>query len=234
MKAMILAAGRGERMRPLTDHTPKPLLQVAGVPLIEHHIHRLAAAGWRDLVINVSHLAEQIEDYCGGGERWGVAIAWSREASPLETAGGIFKALPLLGNKPFLVVNGDVWTDYPVERLWQFRPRQDIDAHLVLVDSPPQHPLGDFLLDQAGLLQYRGEHQQGLTYAGVGVYTPAYFEGMAAGVAPLRPMLDGSIARQRLSGEYYRGRWQDVGTPARLQQLDQAVRAAADPAYPKL
>ena len=226
MKAMILAAGKGERMRPLTDHTPKPLLQVAGAPLIEHHIRRLAAAGFRDLVINVSHLGGQIIDFCGDGGRWGVSIAWSPEEFPLETAGGIVKALPLLGEEPFLVVNGDVWIDYRFGQLARYRPLAREVAHLVLVDSPPQHPLGDFLLDAEGWIRERPEQEKGLTYAGVGVYTPGFFAGLAPRVAPLRPMLDAAIAAGRLSGGHHRGQWADVGTPERLAELERLVRAA--------
>ena len=151
MKVMLLAAGVGERMRPLTNHTPKPLLEVGGMPLIEHHIRRLAAIGLHELVINVSHLGQQIMDYCGDGERWGVSIAYSPEPTPLETAGGIIKALKLLGDSPFMVVNGDVWTDYPFERLVDRALDTDNNtAHLVFVDNPAQHPLGDYTIDASG------------------------------------------------------------------------------------
>ncbi len=221
---MILAAGRGDRMRPLTVHTPKPLLRVAGLPLIEHHLRRLAEAGFRELVINVSHLGEQIVDYCGDGSRWSLEIDWSREPAPLETAGGIVAALPLLGKRPFLVVNADIWIDYPFARLRGFEPGGRRDAHLVLVDSPPQHPNGDFCLQPDGLLRARGAGEQGLTYAGVGVYHPRWFAGLAPGFAPLRPMLDRAIAEERVSGEHYRGDWEDVGTPARLRELDRRLR----------
>ena len=146
MRVMILAAGVGERMRPLTDHTPKPLLQVGGKPLIEHHIARLAEAGFRELVINVSHLAQQIIDHCGDGQRWSIDIRYSREEEPLETAGGIQLALPMLGRQPFLVVNGDIWIDYDFARLRSYRPAPEESAHLVMVRNPPQHPQGDFLL----------------------------------------------------------------------------------------
>lgn len=221
---MILAAGVGERMRPLTDHTPKPLLQVAGTPLIEHHIQRLAAAGFRELVINVSHLGEQIVDYCGDGERWGVSIAYSPEDQPLETAGGILEALPLLGERPFLVVNGDVWMDYPFARILEVGVSTLDSAHLVLVDNPPQHPLGDFLLDGSGRIVERPGSEKGLTYAGLGIYTAALFAGLKPGKLPLRPLLDREIAAGRLRGEYFAGSWVDVGTPERLQALDEAVR----------
>lgn len=228
MKVMILAAGLGERMRPLTDHTPKPLLEVAGVPLLEHHIRHLVRAGYTELVINVSHLAQQIIAFCGDGSRWGVSIAYSHEDVPLETAGGIIKALPLLGEAPFLVVNGDIWIDYPFAQLRDCRPAAAGCAHLVMVGSPPQHPRGDFRLDEAGWLRELGPGESGLTYAGVGVYAPAFFAGLAADKLALRPLLDAAIRRGCLSGEYHRGSWQDVGTPERLQALDRAVRSMAE------
>jgi MurNAc alpha-1-phosphate uridylyltransferase len=223
VKAMILAAGVGERMRPLTDHTPKPLLQVGGSPLIAHHIRRLAAAGFGELVINVSHLGQQIIDYCGDGSRWGVDIVYSTEEQPLETAGGIFHALPLLGHAPFLVVNGDVWIDYPFERLLDFTPPLPACAHLVMVNNPEQHPRGDFGLDEDGWVSELGAGQTGLTYAGVGVYCRSLFAGMTVGKTPLRPLLDAAIRRGCLSGEHYAGHWEDVGTPERLRALDAAL-----------
>jgi len=221
---MILAAGRGERMRPLTDHTPKPLLPVAGAPLLEHHIRRLAAAGLREMVINVSHLGQQVMDYCGDGRRWGVSIAWSPEPEALETAGGIIQALPLLGDAPFLVVNGDIWTDFPFAQLPAHTLRPGENAHLVMVANPPQHPRGDFRVDGAGWVRELGDGV-GWTYAGVGVYTPGFFAGVPAGKRPLRPLLDAAIARGSLGGRVYTGGWEDVGTPARLRELDRAVRA---------
>jgi MurNAc alpha-1-phosphate uridylyltransferase len=223
VKAMILAAGIGERMRPLTDHTPKPLLRVGGRPLIEHHIRRLAAAGFTELVINVSHLAGQIVDYCGAGERWGVAIAWSPEPEPLETAGGIINALPLLGAGPFLVVNGDIWVDYPFGSLAGLPLSAATSAHLVLVDNPLQHPRGDFCLAADGRLRTRQAGGAGLTYAGVGVYRPAFFSGTPPGKLPLRPLLDRDIGRGLVTGEHHAGEWADVGTPERLRALDAAV-----------
>ena len=226
MKAMILAAGKGERMRPLTDHTPKPLLQVAGKALIEHHIVRLARAGFDELVINVSHLGQQIMDHCGGGGRWGVQIHYSPEEEPLETAGGIQRALPLLGRQPFLVVNGDIWIDYDFGQLLDYRPAPEEHAHLVMVRSPSQHPRGDFKLDAEGWLRELAPGETGLTYAGVGVYTPAFFSGMAPGKLALRPLLDDAIRQCHLTGEYHPGGWEDVGTPERLQALDEAVSSA--------
>ena len=226
---MILAAGVGERMRPLTDHTPKPLLQVAGVPLIGHHIEHLAGAGFGELVINVSHLAQQIVDYCGDGSRWGVSIRYSHEDTPLETAGGIHRALPLLGEGAFLVVNGDVWIDYPFARLLGYCPAPPLTAHLVMVGNPPHHPAGDFQLAEGGLLQLRSPQAVGCTYAGVGVFTPAFFAGMSAGKLALRPLLDAAIPAGRVSAEFHPGQWQDVGTPQRLADLDAALREARVP-----
>ena len=225
MKAMILAAGVGERMRPLTDHTPKPLLRVADVPLIEHHIRHLAQAGIVDLVINVSHLAQQIVDYCGDGSRWGVTVAYSHEQEPLETAGGILKALPLLGEQPFVVVNGDIWINYPFQTLAVYKSGTTETAHLVMVANPQQHPLGDFCLDVEGRVRVRKPDESGFTYSGVAIYTKAFFAGLQPGKMPLRPLLDAAIASGNLSGEYYDGQWQDVGTPERLQALDAAERA---------
>jgi N-acetyl-alpha-D-muramate 1-phosphate uridylyltransferase len=222
---MILAAGVGERMRPLTEHTPKPLLRVAGVPLIEHHIRRLALAGIDELVINVSHLGEQILDYCGDGSAWGVRISYSQEDAPLETAGGIIAALPLLEDAPFLVVNGDIWIDYPFERLAAYPLRTNETAHLVLVGNPPQHPAGDFQLDDNDWVSVLPPAAVGWTYAGVGIYTPAFFAGYPAGKIPLRPLLDAAIGQGQVGGQRYRGQWQDVGTPERLRELDVRVRA---------
>jgi N-acetyl-alpha-D-muramate 1-phosphate uridylyltransferase len=227
VKAMILAAGVGERMRPLTDHTPKPLLRVAGIPLIEHHIRRLALAGLGELVINVSHLGAQVMDYCGDGGAWGVSIVYSQEDAPLETAGGIINALPLLGDAPFLVVNGDIWIDYPFARLAAYSLRPNESAHVVMVDNPPQHPSGDFQLDDNGWIRVLAPAAVGSTYAGVGLYTTAFFAGTPAGKMPMRPLLDAAISQGRLGGQRYRGQWQDVGTPERLRELDARVRALA-------
>ena len=226
MKTMILAAGLGERMRPLTDATPKPLLRVAGIPLIEHQIRRLVFADLRDLVINVSHLAEQIESYCGDGARWGARITYSREERPLETAGGIQHAMPLLGDQPFLVVNGDVWTDFPFRQMVD-RPLAEGElVRLLLVDNPEQHPMGDFSLNK-GKIAHRPIEQSGFTYAGIGLYHPRMFAGLAAGKMPLRPLLDEAIDRGQLGGQYYRGDWEDVGTPERLADLDARIQESA-------
>jgi len=216
--AMILAAGRGERMRPLTDRTPKPLLPVAGKPLIEYHLEALAAAGVEEVVINLSWLGEQIPPALGQGERWGLRIRYSHEGPvALETAGGIRRALDLLGDGPFLVINGDVWTDYPLARLSE----PEGLAHLVLVDNPPHHEQGDFVLDGGAVRAGDGVK---LTFSGIGVYRPQLFAGLPDGPAKLAPILREAMARGAVSGEHYRGRWIDVGTPARLAELDQDLR----------
>ena len=225
MKVMILAAGVGERMRPLTNHTPKPLLKVAGIPLIEHHICRLAQAGFTELIINVSHLGQQIIDYCGDGSRWGVSIVYSPEQEPLETAGGIVNAFPLLGEEPFLVVNGDIWIDYPFAELAEYQLRENELAHLVMVGNPVQHPRGDFWLEADGWVRFLGAGVTGFTYAGVAIYSRGFFADMQPGKMPLRPLLDAAIERGCLGGEYHEGWWEDVGTPQRLQALDVAARS---------
>ncbi|MFK7977784.1 MAG: N-acetylmuramate alpha-1-phosphate uridylyltransferase MurU [Halioglobus sp.] len=226
MKAMILAAGVGERMRPLTDTTPKPLLEVAGLPLIEHHLVRLKKAGCKQAVINVSHLGEQIEQFCGGGERWGISIDFSREPEPLETAGGILQALPLLGDEPFLIVNGDVWTDVPFAALLRYSLKDNESAHLVFVDNPPQHPLGDFKLTSSGYVEVLEAGQRGVTYAGVGIYSAPFFAGSQPGKLALRPLLDAAILQGTLGGRLHDGAWEDVGTPDRLAQLNEQLEAA--------
>ncbi|MCK5640201.1 MAG: nucleotidyltransferase family protein [Gammaproteobacteria bacterium] len=215
MKAMILAAGRGERMRPLTDHTPKPLLQVNGICLIEYHIKALVKAGFSEIFINHAHLGQQIETRLGDGHRYGADISYSREGEQgLETGGGIFHALPLLGEQPFLVVNGDIFTDYDFARL-PLAP--DGLAHLVLVDNPPQHPEGDFSL-QRGLVFDHGA--DALTFSGIGIYQPELFAACTPGSFPLAPLLRSAMEAGKVSGEHYRGRWVDVGTVERLQALD--------------
>ena len=235
MKALILAAGLGERMRPLTDTTPKPLLRVGGKPLIEWHLQKLAAIGIRDVVINLSWLAEQFPATLGDGSRFGVRIAWSHEGPrPLETGGGMYHALSLLGDsEPFLAVNGDIWTDYDFSQL----PRSpEADAHLVLIDNPEHHPGGDFELQPDG--RVRPDGQQRLTFSGMGVYRPGLFDDWrdvigntpGAQAAPprfqLAPLLRAAMRRNAVSGEHFTGRWTDVGTPARLQQLDGELRGA--------
>lgn len=219
---MILAAGRGERMRPLSDTTPKPLLPVGGKPLIVHLVEGLAHTGHRHLVINHSHLGHQIEAALGNGRRYGVSIDYSHEpGSGLETGGGIFKALPLIETDPFLVVNGDIWTDYPFDRLP--RPLTGL-AHLVLVDNPPHHPAGDFALS-AGAVSAQGEPR--LTFSGIGLYARALFEGCRGGKFPLAPLLREAMNAGRVGGEHYTGSWYDIGTPARLAEIDGLVSSAA-------
>lgn len=216
---MILAAGRGERMRPLTDHTPKPLLPVAGRALIDYHLEALARAGLREVVINHAHLGEQIEAALGNGSRHGLRISYSPEPEgALETGGGILQALPKLAPEPFLVINGDIWTDYDYARLPQ---RLDGLAHLVLVDNPPQHPDGDFHLHPDGSVQEAGGRR--LTFSGIGVYRPELFAGGEPGRFPLAPLLRRAIAAGRVSGEHFTGRWVDVGTPERLRALDREL-----------
>lgn len=215
MRAMILAAGRGARMRPLTDHTPKPLLEVGGKPLIVWHIERLAQAGITELVINHAYLGQQIEDRLGDGTQWHVHIQYSAEQTALETAGGIAKALPLLGDESFLVVNGDVFTDIdyaattlPVGKL----------AHLVMVDNPQQHAEGDFAL-QEGLVKQAADNR--LTFSGIGVYHPDLFKSVQSGeAAKLAPLLISAMQQGLVSGQHHTGIWHDIGTPERLAQLD--------------
>lgn len=218
MKAMILAAGRGERMRPLTDDTPKPLLRIGGQTLIERHIHALRRAGVKEFVVNTAHLGERIETALGDGSAYGAGIAWSREPEgALETGGGIFNALPLLGSEPFLVVNADIWTDFPFESVLNDPAGL---AHLVMVDNPPHHPDGDFSLS-GGLLSRRGPRM--LTFSGIGVYRPELFAGCRPGAFPLAPLLRDAMDAARVGGEYYAGNWFDIGTPERLDEVNEVV-----------
>ena len=221
MKAMILAAGRGERMRPLTDHTPKPLLEVGGKALIEYHLTALQQAGVQEIIINHAWLGEQIEARLGKGERYGLKIQYSPEVPvALETAGVIIQALSRLGTEPFIVVNGDIWCDYPMQQL----PQQlDGLAHLVMVDNPPHNPQGDFCLTN-GRLQAEGQDK--LTYSGIGVYHPQLFAGLEPGIRPLAPLLKGAMAKGLVGGEQYEGQWLDIGTPERLHQLDTELRTS--------
>ncbi len=225
LKAMLLAAGRGERMRPLTDHTPKPLLQAGGKPLIVWHIENLARAGITDLVINHAHLGGQIESALGDGRQFNVHITYSPENPVLETAGGIANALPLLGDAPFAVINSDIYCDYDFAHLYvhaaALAKRGDA-AHLVLVNNPVQHPAGDFGLADGRVT----EGQPRFTFSGIGIYLPSLFAHIPRGtVAPLAPLLRAQIAQSKVSGEHHTGRWVDVGTPQRLQQLDNTLRS---------
>jgi len=230
MKALIFAAGLGERMRPLTDTTPKPLLVAGGKPLIEWHIEKLAAIGIREVVVNTSWLAEEFPRTLGDGSRWGIDLHFIYEGeTPLETGGGMWNALPFLreGNEAFIAVNGDVWTDYDFSLL---PDEPSGEAHLVLVDNPPQHPRGDFALLGDGNVVSDGDSK--LTFSGIGVYRPSLFDDWREiiGDAPgadktpprfkLAPLLRAAMARGAVTGEHHRGRWTDVGTPERLSELD--------------
>lgn len=220
MKAMILAAGKGERMRPLTLHTPKPLLMAGGEPLIVHHIRKLRAAGFRELVINHAWLGERLEQALGDGEEYGVAITWSPEGEPLETAGGIIQALPLLapGGGWFAVINGDIWHDLDLGLLV---PPEQGRALLVLTDNPRHHPEGDFSLDAGGQVQATGNDR--LTFTGISLLHTSLFEGLAPGTRKLAPVLREAMAEGEVYGLHHRGNWMDIGTPERLAELDQLL-----------
>lgn len=220
MKAMILAAGKGERLRPLTLHTPKPLVPVAGVPLIDYHLRALAAAGVTEVVINHAWLGAQIEAYLGDGARFGLSIAYSPEGEPLETGGGILRALPLLGDDPFILVNGDIFTDYGFANLC--RPLPGL-AHLVLLDNPAHHPQGDFTLLADGQLTDAQPGQPSLTYSGIAVLSPALFADCQPGAFKLAPLLRQAMAQGLVSGERYAGSWIDVGSYERLAQAESLV-----------
>jgi MurNAc alpha-1-phosphate uridylyltransferase len=237
MKALILAAGLGERMRPLTNTTPKPLLEAGGKPLIAWHLEKLAAIGVREVVVNTSWLAPRFPELLGDGARWGLRLHFVYEGpTPLETGGGMLNALPLLGDAPFLAVNGDVWTDFDFARL----PKQPRGiAHLVLVDNPPQHPVGDFALHGDGRVD---DAERGrLTFSGIGLYRPSLFVGWrdiigdapGADETPPRfrtpPLLRAAMARGEVDGTHHAGRWTDVGTPQRLADLDASLRATPVP-----
>ncbi len=218
MKAMILAAGRGERMRPLTDYTPKPLLKVGGKSLIVWHLERLAKAGFKEVVINHAHLGEQIEQALGDGKQWGVSIQYSPEKVALETAGGIANALYLLGSESFLVVNADTFTDVDFSALSITKPNL---AHLVMVDNPPQHVHGDFALHQ-GKLSENGHPK--LTFSGVGIYHPDLFASVVRGeAAKLTPLLNAAMTKGLVTGQHHQGVWHDIGTPQRLAELDASL-----------
>jgi MurNAc alpha-1-phosphate uridylyltransferase len=231
MKALIFAAGLGERMRPLTDRTPKPLLEAGGKSLIVWHLEKLAAIGVSDVVINTSWLADQFPQTLGDGSRWGLRLHYSYEGPiPLETGGGMFHALSLLGNAPFVAVNGDIWTDYDFSRLPQ---ELSGDMHLVMVENPEHHPRGDFALDSQGLLHGTGESR--LTFSGIGVYRPTLLDGWreVIGTTPgaeenpprfkLAPLLRHAMSQRSATGEHHTGRWTDVGTPERLAQLNMEI-----------
>ncbi|MFL6618944.1 MAG: N-acetylmuramate alpha-1-phosphate uridylyltransferase MurU [Povalibacter sp.] len=221
MKAMILAAGRGERMRPLTDSAPKPLLAVADKPLIQYHIESLVAAGIQDILVNLAWKGEMIREQLGHGEAFGARIAYSDEGdAALETGGGVFKALPLLGEKPFLVVSGDVWTDYPFAKLANVLMDSDV-AHLIVVPNPDFHTRGDFALQGTRFVQEGARY----TYANIGVFRPQFFEECRPGKFALAPLMFSWIARNRVSGELFEGGWRNVGTPEQLKLLDSELRS---------
>lgn len=226
MKAMILAAGMGNRMRPLTLHTPKPLLPVGNKPLIVWHIEKLKAIGVTEIVINTAWLGEKLLEALGDGSQFGVQIHWSHEGEGLETAGGIINALPLLGDAPFILLNGDVWTDMDFAALLEVELADNL-AHLVLVDNPEQHPQGDFCLSQGRAYlfeqQQSGEH---LTYSGIAVYSPKLFKGLEAGKRAMLPIFKQAMQNQQVSAEKMHAKWVDVGTPARLAELDQQLSAS--------
>ena len=224
MKAMILAAGLGNRMRPLTLHTPKPLLEVGGKPLIVWHIEKLQKIGVTEIVINTAWLGEKLATTLGDGSQFGVNILWSHEGEGLETAGGIINALPLLGDEPFILVNGDVWTTMDFASVLDVQLSEQ-QAHLVLVENPPQHLKGDFILSNG--LAYTFEQEQlgeALTYSGIAVLHPRMFVGLENGKRPLAPLLKQAMQQQQVSAEKLQGIWVDVGTPERLEQLDQQIK----------
>jgi MurNAc alpha-1-phosphate uridylyltransferase len=221
MKAMILAAGRGERLRPLTESLPKPLVEVAGQTLLGRHLQRLARAGFTRAVINVSHLADRITERFGDGSLEGLEIEWSRETAPLETAGGIAQARALLGPEPFLLVNADIWCDFAFASLRGFDLGERL-SHLVLVPNPPQHPAGDFSLENA---RVGNAPSARYTYAGIAVISPRLVEGVAAGQkAQLAPLWRAAAERGNVTGELYKGLWSDVGTPERLSALEARLK----------
>lgn len=222
MKAMILAAGKGERMRPLTLTTPKPLLIAGDKPLIVHHLERLRAAGFRQLVINHAWLGNQIEEALGNGDDYGLTIEYSREIEPLETAGGIVRALPLLTSSTeewFAVINGDIWCDFD---LAQLIPPEDADALLVMVNNPEHNPAGDFCLDPDGMVLQDGPEM--LTFSGISLFNRRLFESLAPAPRKLAPILREAMARKRVKGLHHTGQWMDIGTPERLRELDRKLK----------
>jgi MurNAc alpha-1-phosphate uridylyltransferase len=218
MKAMILAAGRGERLRPLTDDCPKPLIKVAGKSLIEYHLENLARAGFKEVIINTAWLAEKIHQQLGDGSAYGVNIQYSDEGEALETAGGIIHALPLLGDEPFLIVNGDIWCDIDFSSLSNLKP--STQAHLILVNNPEHNLSGDFCL-QNGLVENTGKEMH--TYSGIGIYSAAFFDKQKTGILPLAPILRKKCDDNLVSGELYNGQWTDVGTIQRLDELEKQL-----------
>ena len=218
MKCMLLAAGLGERLRPITDKIPKPLVEIAGKPLIDYHLENLKSAGYEEIVINLSYLGEMIESHLGDGSHFNVTIHYSHEGeSPLETAGGIIQALPMLGDQPFLVLNADIWCNHSLSFA---NLDQDKLAHIVLVDNPAHHPKGDFAYEY-GKIYNQGKNY--LTYSGIGIYNPKLFKNIAAGKHALAPILRNAIEEGLVSAEYYSGEWFDTGTKERLVEADNYV-----------
>ena len=226
-KAMILAAGLGQRMRPLTDTLPKPMLSAGGKPLLQYHLEALAAAGITEVIINLAYLGEKIKAFAGKGEGFGLRITYSQEPEPLETAGALLHALPLLGDSPFILLNGDVWTDYPLLALTHHSLRTNQDAHLVLVPNPEFHPEGDFSPDPHGVLEDNSQLQK-FTFAGVSLIHPRLIAGYPNQRTkfPLGEVIRHGISRGRISSEIYLGGWSDVGTPDRLAQLNARLSAS--------
>ncbi len=225
LKAMILAAGLGKRMRPLTDHTPKPLLAVGGKPLLQYHLEALAQSGVSEVVINTAYLAEKIEQFAGNGDHFGLQIHYSREPEPLETGGAIYRALPLLGEAPFLLINGDVWTDFPLNTLTDPVLNEQSLGRLLLVPNPDFHPAGDFSLSEQGMIGLEADVER-FTFAGVSLLRPTLIARYPERrpVFPLLEALRPAIQAGQLEGRVHRGQWSDVGTPARLAQLDQQLQ----------
>ncbi|MDB2705697.1 nucleotidyltransferase family protein [Pseudomonadota bacterium] len=217
MKVIILSAGRGDRLRPLTDHTPKPLLKAGDKRLIEYTIHSLVTAGFTDIVINTAYLSEQFPIALGNGEAYGATISYTTEGiNGLETAGGIINALPLLGDEPFLVVNGDIWTDFPFEQLHALTLAPSKLGHLVFVNNPVHNPNGDFSLLSGNVVD-GGENK--VTYSGIAVFHPDLFKLYDVQKMALKPVLLTAISKRQLSGRLYEGQWSDIGTAARLEEL---------------
>lgn len=230
MKAMILAAGLGQRMRPLTDNLPKPLLPVAGKPLLQYHLEALQCAGVTEAVINLSYLGEKIRQFAGDGDRFGLHVQYSSEPEPLETGGGVLQALPLLGDAPFLLINGDVWSKFNYQVLRTRNLQGEKLGHLVLVPNPEFHPRGDFALGSDGILSNENISAPRFTFAGISLISPALIANYAHARAkfPLVEALRAAIVHEQLSGEVYRGVWSDVGTPERLAALEQLLRGNPD------
>lgn len=218
-RAMILAAGRGKRMRPLTDSCPKPLLPLAGKPLIEYHLNKLVSAGISNIVINHAWLGEMIEEYFGNGEEFGCLINYSSEQEALETAGGIIKALPLLGDEPFIVVNGDIWSDCDYSQLTDMDIKSG-EAHLFLIENPDHNPNGDFIVDGDNRVQHKNGMDKSYTFSGIGIYSPEIFRGLQIAPLALIKIFNRLIPEKRLNATIWNGRWCDVGTPERLKKLE--------------